>query len=267
MRLYVFFAFSFLLKILSGGSFISRIRRKYGQEVVSLIHRVDRLTHRHVKLLNDITFLDKCIQLRVAPNFVRFKTANSHLGFSTAYSKSQRLLLKEELRNKHRERGRISLQVENIKSEVSLRLSTLDRFSLRLWLSISARKFDESVKVTHNNKLRKLSPDFCVDPLKPDEVILNLSSYRLSEAEKNALINGLNYTLSTGDLNDLEFNASLELAARKLKTNISNENAWLEAKRVLQSSIPNRTNIKLNNNDKRKSIILTKLGKNDSLYI
>ena len=96
---------------------------------------------------------------------------------------------------------------------------------------------------------------------------MNLSSYSLSEAEKNALVYGLNYTLSTGDFNDLEFNASLELAARKLKTNINDDNAWLEAKRLFQSSIPNRNNIKLNNNDKRKATILSNLGKNDCLFI
>ena len=112
--------------------------------------------------------------------FVRFKTANSNLGSSNAYGKAQRLLLKEELRVKHRERSRVSLQIENVKPDVLTVLSSLDKCSFRLWLSISSRKFDESVKVTHRKKLEKLSPDFCVEPLRPDEVILNLSSHSLA---------------------------------------------------------------------------------------
>ena len=175
---------TFILKLLSRGSFISRIRRNYGQQVVSLIHRVDRLTHRYVKLSNDISFLSKCIQLRVTPRFVKFKVANTRLGQSTAYAKAQRLLLKDELRNKHRERGKISVQINQVKSDIFKSLRSLDACAFRLWLSASAKKFNDSVRSVHNQKLRKLSPDFCLDPLKPDEVILNLSSYSLSEGEK-----------------------------------------------------------------------------------
>src|ERR1700761_4137678 len=153
MRWCFLFAVSFLLKVLSGGSFISRIRRKYGQRVVSLIHKVDRLSHKRVKLCNDIVFLNKCMQFRIAPKFVRFKTANSHLGRSAAYCKSQRLLLREELRTKHRERAKVSIQVNNAKFDVISVLSTLDKCSFRLWLSTSARNFNTTVKARHTAKL------------------------------------------------------------------------------------------------------------------
>ena len=267
MLWFKFFAVSFLIRILSGGSFISRIRRKYGQRLASFIHRVDKLTHRCVKLNNDISFLNKCIQLRVAPKFVRFKTANSRLRQSAAYGKSQNLLLKDELRSKHRDRGRISVQLERLKSDIFVELNSLDACCFRLWLSISARRYNESVKTIQNKKLAKLSPEFSIVPLKPDEVILNLSSYSLSEAEKNALVYGLNYTLCTSDFSDLEFTASVELAARKLKSNISDNDSWTQAKRLLTSSIPSRFSSKCNRNDKRMSDILSKLGKNDNLYI
>ena len=126
-----FLVLTFILKLLSRGSFISRLRRNYGQHVVSLIHRVDRLTHRYVKLSNDIYFLSKCIQLRVTPSFVRFKTVNSRLGLSTAYTKAQRLLLRDELRNKHRERNKISLQVNSVKSDIFSILRPLDSLLVR----------------------------------------------------------------------------------------------------------------------------------------
>ena len=103
---------------------------------------------------------------------------------------------------------------------------------------MSARKYDASVKSIHNNKLAKLSPDFGVEPLKPDEVILNLSSYTLSNAEKNILVYGLNYTVlvlvtwfGSSDVSDLEFTSSLEIAARRIKSNLTDPASWAAVKR------------------------------------
>lgn len=106
-----------------------------------------------------------------------------------------------------------------MKSELSVKFKYIDACAFRLWLKTSALKFDSAVKSVHNSKLSKLSPDFSVDLLKPHEVILNLSSYNLSDAEKNVLVNGLNYTLATSDASDLEFTALMEMAARKIKHN------------------------------------------------
>ena len=112
-----------------------------------------------------------------------------------------------------------------------------------------------------------MSPEFAVDPLKPDKVILNLSSCSLSEAEKNILVNGLNYTLTTSDSSDLEFTSSLEIAARKIKSNLSNAESWTEAKQMLSSAIPSQRNRITNRKDKYAFNILRKLGKNENLYI
>ena len=136
----------------------------------------------------------------------------------------------------------------------------------KLWLSVSARKFDTSVKAIHNSKLCKLSPDFSVKPLTPDEVIVNLSDYPLSNAEKNALVFGLNYTLTSSNLSDLDFKTSIELAARKLKHNITDNDSWSETKRLLTSSI-STLNYSGSRNDKRIVNVLGKLGKMDNLYI
>lgn len=265
MRFYTLFAISFILKLLSRGSFICRIRRNYGQNFVSLIHRLDNLTHKYVKFTNDIAFLNKCIQLNVTPRFVCFKTANVNLRQSDAYTKSQRLLLKEEIRNKHREKGRVSLQIDRLKIELFAVLKPLDSLAFRLWLSISARKFEESVKSIHCKKLSKLSPYFNVNPLKPDEVILNLSSHILSNEEKNVLVYGLNYTLATSDCSSVDFVASLEIAARNLKCHLTEPDAWNESKRILNSAIPRF--VSCNRNDKVLCEILRNLGKRDDLYI
>jgi len=196
---------------------------------------------------------------------VRFKTANVRLGRSNAYSKSQRLLIKDELHNKHKERSRVNLQISSVKFDILKCLRPLDACSFRLWVSTSANKYDSSVKSVHNAKLAKLSPDFNIDPLKPDEVILNLSSYVLSEAEKNILVKGLNYTLETSNISDVEFRCSLELAARTIKNNLFEAGSWNDVKKVLVS--PSIRNNKLNDADKRGYLILKNLGRNDNLYI
>src|ERR1700761_6873082 len=156
MNRVAFVVLIFLLKLLSGGSFITRIRRKYGQDVVSLIHKVDKLIHRHVKLTNDIAFLKKYFDLHAFPTFVRFRTANQRLRSSTAYTKSQRLLLRDELRSKHRDRGTAALQLQRAKSVLFNSLAPIDVCCFKCWLSVSASKYNDSVKLLHNKKLSKL---------------------------------------------------------------------------------------------------------------
>ena len=81
----------------------------------------------------------------------------------------------------------------------------------------------------------------------------------MSEAEKHALV--------FGHCSDIEFTASIELAARKLKANIANDNNWLKAKRALISNSLNLDHVEYKLKDKRIFSILHKLGKNENLYI
>src|SRR5215469_14218742 len=114
--------------------------------------------------------------------FVNFKTASYRLQHGSAYNKSQKLLLKEELRNKFKDRQTASNHLERLKSDLHSKLRFIDVCSFRLWLSVSARKFDASVKVKHLKKLTKLSPNFRIETIKPEDVIFNLSSHQLSRA-------------------------------------------------------------------------------------
>ena len=77
---------------------------------------------------------------------------------------------------------------------------------------------------------------------------------------------GLNFCLSTSDLSDLEFNTSLELAARKLKHHILDNDSWLETKHLLTST---KTFSKRNvtHADKTTASVLKKLGKNQDIYV
>ena len=76
-----------------------------------------------------------------------------------------------------------------------------------------------------------------------------------------------NYTLASGDTSDVEFMSSLEIAARKLKQNVNNTDSWAEAKRILTSSIHDKSNNRSHRNDHRSYSILRKLGKNENLFI
>lgn len=223
---------------------------------------MDRLAHRNVKLRADVSFLNKCLEYQVTPKFLRFRTSNRTLDRSAAYSRSQLLLLKQELRNKQRELGRVSLQLSSLRQEVLGVLSALDCCCFRLWLSQSARKFASSVNNIHERKLSKLSPDFRVTSLKPDEVILNLSDHRLSVAEQNALVNGLCYTLSTGDFSDIDFDASLEIAARKLKRHVTESDSWEEVKQQIIAAKTKTKNAPRERSlrDKASAKILRELG-------
>jgi hypothetical protein len=199
---------------------------------------------------------------------VRFRTVNRQLRNSSAYSKSQQLLLKQELRNKQRDKGKVSLQLGAVRLEVFSVLSPLDACAFRLWLALSNRKFDTNIKSIHNKKLLRLNPDALVQQLSPDDVILNLSSHTLTSVEKQALGRGLNFAFAPSHSLDLEFSTSLELAARRLRSQIPDDNRWSDARNLLRACVPPTLNPpSCATSDKHLLAALKGLGKNDSLYI
>ena len=76
------------------------IRSRYGNETMKSVRKFEKVDFRYRKTQLDLEFLNKCINKRLIPKFLKFRVANKHLKTSDAYVNSQLLLLNEEIRIK-----------------------------------------------------------------------------------------------------------------------------------------------------------------------
>ena len=82
-------------------------------------------------------------------------------------------------------------------------------------------------KEIHSKKLKELGVNFTTKTHDPDKVIVNYSSYNLSDKEKNLLSKGLNFALPPKRLNYGDYLAPYELLFRDIK-NLSADDYILE---------------------------------------
>ena len=61
------------------------IRNRYGNEVVKLMRKFEKLDFRYQKVFLDLDFLDNSIRNDVAPKFIQFRVANKDLRNSSTY--------------------------------------------------------------------------------------------------------------------------------------------------------------------------------------
>ena len=76
------------------------IRKRYDENVLSKVRRLEKLDFKIRKRELDVEFIQLCIENNLVPKFVQFKVPNSALRSSKAYRDCQTKLLKEELSNK-----------------------------------------------------------------------------------------------------------------------------------------------------------------------
>ena len=76
------------------------IRKRYDENVLSKVRRLEKLDFKVRKRELDVEFIQLCIDNNLVPKFVQFKVPNSALRSSKTYRDCQNKLLKEELSNK-----------------------------------------------------------------------------------------------------------------------------------------------------------------------
>ena len=91
----IVFLFPVRLRFPSHLPIVQVIRNRYGNEVVKMMRKFEKLDFTYRKVLLDLDFLDNSIRNNVAPKFVQFRVANRDLRSSSTYRQCQTKLLKQ----------------------------------------------------------------------------------------------------------------------------------------------------------------------------
>ena len=94
------FMFLIRLRFPKNLSLIQVIHKRYGNTVVKLVRRFEKLDFKHRKAALDLQFLKTCQEFKVTPKFPQFCVANDGLRQSQTYQTCKKRLLLEEIKIK-----------------------------------------------------------------------------------------------------------------------------------------------------------------------
>ena len=190
------------------------IRNRYGNHVLKLTRRYEKLEYKIRKVSADIEFLEACVDNELCPTFLRYKMSSQRLRNSDTYTASERLFLLEEITFKTADRIRLNHELQNLGNEIQTVVSFIDWVHICNTITNGNEKMVKKVKVIQNYKLSELIGNELTH--NPDDVIRNYSSYDLSEIEKSLLVRGLNFAVPPKKLKYQDYLLPFELLYRDI---------------------------------------------------
>ena len=114
------------LRFPSRSSLLQVIRKQYGDTIVKLVRKFEKVDFNHSKAALDLNFLQTCRSFNVIPKFFQFRVANKSLRRSQAYQNCLSHLLLAEINNKKKNLKVLVNELSSVKSNLLRILNFLD---------------------------------------------------------------------------------------------------------------------------------------------
>ena len=172
------------------GSVIYDINLKYGVEIGEL-RKLEKLAVKRKKADLDTTFLKNCKLFNVIPNFLLF---NIPYGSTSDLSAIRKRLLRNALTERLRDKRKLDSSYSNQCLKIKSIVSSLDWYIINRCVNKNVLSSCDQTVRRHDKKLRNLTKNQEL-PFTSEQTIKNLSSYTLSDKEKDILKYGLKFGL------------------------------------------------------------------------
>ena len=188
------FMFLIQLRFLKNLSLIQVIHKRYGNTVVKLRRRFEKLDFKHRKAALDLQFLKTCQEFKVTPKFLQFHVGNDSLSQSQTYQTCKKWFQLKEIRIKKKNLKTLVRELSAVKEELLRSVSFLDVNHVFNLIVSSNKKSILKCRHVQQKRLRNLIPGYkpetSLDSHDPEKVISNFSSHILSHSERSLLCKG-----------------------------------------------------------------------------
>ena len=187
------------------GRFYHRIANK-GVATKEELRQFERLSCKLATFKLHRRYFDRCVELNLVPDFLKFKPPNLEVYSNTDTYYQQ--VLKDQGELVGQDLKRIKDEYNSCVKYLRAHMSTFDfRLLVVLIYERSLRQLISQKKNQHNKKLyalwRKQRPE-------TPECIINLSSAELTLSERNALVYGLNHHILPKNINATKIKSSID---------------------------------------------------------
>ena len=186
----------------------------YGEDNLKLVKKFDHLSIQRIRELNTLTFLKRCRDLRICPNFIKVETNLTGKGIQRIIRSTEFALVRNRI-----QATRAKLQeLEEALLKLHLKLSTI--LGPLLWSFVEKRTLGHSAsanfaaKSKHTQKLKCLipKPKVSVEAL---QTVVNLSKTDLTNDQMDVLNRGLKFAPTPRVFPTEQFIVSIEQALKR----------------------------------------------------
>ena len=216
---------NFLLVCWPKTNIIHRIKQQYGLNTLTLVRRLEKTFLKLTKVDLDIIFLKQCQRDKLLPTFCKLKPANKHNLSHKDLTSLQEHLLSLELEAKYRNRTMLNKAYSQLLKDVRTSVSFITYISIRRLIRSSAKNLDFKISNRHSTKLESLrkKKGSHTHFLDLSNIVVNLSSTKLSDTEVDILSRGLAYSVPPLHLDKTDIMTSFEgLFGQVLRVKIDN---------------------------------------------
>ena len=187
------------------------ISNKYGGVLpISKLRKLEKLSLKVNKANLDINFLLNCRKLGVIPKFLFFNLPYTNNNDAKAFRKR---LLRSALRKRNHEKLKLDKELNNLKSKIRNIINGIKWYLLIQAIQKTVKHRNIQIAKTYEKKLSNLTHNKVL-PFTPDDVITNLSSYKISHEEANILKYGLGNSIPPERLSRTDVFVNFDLIHR-----------------------------------------------------
>ena len=211
------FLFLARLRFPSNKSICFVIRERYGNGIVKLVRRFEKVDFKLRKASLDLDFLERCQKNNYVPNFLNFRVSSKRLKDSKAYNSCQTRLLNEEISLKKSAVRQLKTEFKSLKDILQVKLNSIDFAHICSLFLTSNDKTLKRHSETHEKKFASLV-SLSSKNRDTRKIIFNYSGHKLSEHETSLLSKGLNFAVPPTRLNYADYLVNFELLFRDIKS-------------------------------------------------
>ena len=196
----------------------SIILERYDCEGLQVFRAYQKYDLKLRKCQAAIDFLQCCQFNELTPKFLQLKLYSKNISNKKEYVKFQKRLLQCELDNKKAAKTSLERERSNAYEEIKEVFSNLDFKHAMSVVENSHSSLLQKIQKTHEKKLRNLGLPYTYSNLTAKEVIFNLSTYKLSSEQEDALSLGLDFCFAPKSLNYNAYFLSMEKLYKRLSS-------------------------------------------------
>ena len=210
--------FNFVLICWPKTNLITRIKQLYGHNTLTLFRKLENTFLKLKKIELDINFIKQCQSFGLIPTFCRIKLVNQCNLSTKDLHRLQNDILSLELRHKLKTRATLFRTYNHGLLHFKSKVSFITYISVLSFLRNSAKSQSGKVSLRHARKLGHLKHRHRFTISTTDDnpnVVVNLSSYKLTDSEIMLLSRGLNFSVPPHHLDRFDIMTSFECLYRQ----------------------------------------------------
>ena len=146
----------FLIKLFARKDIFKHIKKKHGQNMVTIVRSFEQLKTKYMKTLANIKFIKLCETSNVIPTFANVNLSTQY-GSYKLKKHIARIIMENELQCKHTEKKKVRKEILQLDKKLRLCLNIVTRHTLLHQINIAVKSRLKAISKRHTKKLTKFN--------------------------------------------------------------------------------------------------------------